>query len=148
EALTNMTAVLNLAVGSVGPVLVQSLVESGELIELCRRHVQPFYRDKASRAREWLAAGLRGVPFKIHKPEGAFFLWLWLPGLPISSAELYGRLKARGVFVLSGHYFFPGLDEAWPHRDECIRVSFAQDDDVVRRGVELVAAEVRRAFGA
>ncbi len=148
EALTSMTAVLNLAVGSVGPVLATPLVESGELLELCRRHVQPFYRDKADRAREWLARALAGVPYRIHKPEGAFFLWLWLPGLPISSAELYARLKARGVFVLSGHYFFPGLEEPWAHRNECIRVSFAQDDDVVRRGVELVAAEVRRAFGA
>lgn len=148
QALTNMTAVLNLAVGSVGPVLVQPLVERGELIELCRRHVQPFYRDKARRAREWLAQALRGVPFRIHKPEGAFFLWLWLPGLPITSAELYRRLKARGVFVLSGHYFFPGLEEPWAHRDECIRVSFAQDDEVVRRGIEILAHEARRAFGA
>src|SRR5690606_19148198 len=146
EALTNMTAVLNLAVGSVGPVLVQPLVESGELLGLCERHVQPYYRDKAARAREWLAAGLRGLPFRIHRPEGAFFLWLWLPGLPITSAELYARLKAQGVFVLSGHYFFPGLDEPWRHRDECIRVSFAQDDDVIRRGIAILADEVRRAF--
>jgi len=33
------------------------------------------------------------------------FLWLWFPDLPISSLELYKRLKARGVLVVSGHYF-------------------------------------------
>ena len=73
-------------------------------------------------------------------------MWLWLPGLPISSAELYRRLKGAGVFVLSGHYFFPGLEEPWQHRNECLRISFAQDEDIVREGIRLIGAEVRRAF--
>ena len=145
EALTNMTAVLNLAVGSVGPVLAQPLVDSGEIIELSRREVQPFYRDKALRTRELLERELAGVPFRIHEPEGGFFLWLWLPGLPITSAELYSRLKDAGVLVLSGHYFFPGLREPWRHRDECIRISFAQQDDVVERGIRILAKHVREA---
>ena len=55
-----------------------------------------------------------GLPLRIHRPEGAFFLWLWFPGLPIPSAELYRRLKQRGVYVLSGHHFFPGLPEDTP----------------------------------
>lgn len=146
EALTNMTAVMNLAVGSVGPVLVQPLIESGEIIELSRRHVQPFYRHKAARAVTILRRELAGLPFRIHKPEGAFFLWLWFPGLPVSSAELYRRLKAAGVLVLSGHYFFPGLDEPWAHRRECVRVSYAQDDAVVERGLRILAREVRAVY--
>lgn len=148
EALTNMMAVLSLAVGSVGPVLVQPLIESSEIIELSRRYIQPYYRDKSVRACAWLQRELEGLPFRIHKSEGAFFLWLWLPGLPITSAELYRRLKAENVFVLSGHYFFPGLDEEWRHRDECIRLSFAQDDAIVERGIRMLARQVRRAFGA
>jgi len=145
-ALTNMTAVLNLAVGSVGPVLAQPWVESGEILTLGRRTIMPYYRDKALRARDLVEHELEGLPFRIHEPEGAFFLWLWLPGLPIPSAELYRRLKAAGVLVLSGHYFFPGLDEPWPHRDECVRISYAQDDATVARGVRLLAREVRTAF--
>ena len=147
-ALTNMTAVLNLAVGSVGPVLAQPWVESGEILAVGRRAIMPFYRDKALRARDLLERELAGLPFRIHEPEGAFFLWLWLPGLPITSAELYRRLKSAGVLVLSGHYFFPGLDAQWRHRDECVRISYAQDDDVVARGVRLIAREVRAAFDA
>lgn len=146
DALTSLTAVLSLAVSSVGPVIVQPLVESGELMELCRTVIMPYYRDKADRAAAWLRRALAGVPFRIHKPEGAFFLWLWLPGLPISSADLYARLKDAGVAVLSGHYFFPGLEERWPHRDECLRISFAQDDVQVERGIEIVGREVKRAF--
>jgi valine--pyruvate aminotransferase len=147
-ALTSMTAVLSLAVGSVGPVLTQPLVESGEIMDLSRRIIGPFYRDKAYATAEWLAAALDGVPFRIHRPEGAMFLWLWLPGLPITSAELYQRLKDRDLFVLSGHYFFPGLDEPWPHRNECLRLSFAQDAAEVKQGIELLAHEVKRAFGS
>ena len=75
------------------------------------------------------------------------FFWLWLPGLPITSAELYRRLKDQDLFVLSGHYFFPGLEEAWPHREECLRLSFAQDAATVRAGVQVLAREVKRAFG-
>lgn len=146
DALTSMTAVLNLAVGSVGPVLAQPLVDSGEILALGRDHVMPFYRDKAQRAREIFERELAGLPFRMHEPEGAFFLWLWFPDLPITSAELYRRLKASGVLVLSGHYFFPGLDEPWGHRDECLRVSYAQDDGIVAQGARAIAREVRAAF--
>jgi valine--pyruvate aminotransferase len=146
EAMTNMTAVTSLAVGSVGATILQPLVEDGSILRLCREEIMPFYRDKAMRAADWLRKGLNGLPFKIHRPEGAFFLWLWLPGLPITSAELYRRLKQAGTFVLSGHYFFPGLEETWEHRDECLRISFAQDDATVEQGIRAICSEVRRAY--
>jgi len=149
EALMRMTAVMSLAVGSVGPVLVQPLIESGEIIDLSRRFITPFYRAKAAFACAALQRELAGLPHKIHTPEGAFFLWLWLPGLPIESVELYRRLKQAGVLVLSGHYFFPGLDdEPWPHRHECLRISFAQAEEIVREGIRVIGVEVRRAFEA
>jgi valine--pyruvate aminotransferase len=139
--------VLNLAVGSVGPVLAQPFVETGEILEICRDYIAPYYRAKALQTCEWLKRELAGIPFRIHKPEGAFFLWLWLPELPVTSAVLYKRLKAAGVFVLSGHYFFPGLDsEPWPHRNECLRISFARDETTVKRGVRLLAAEIKKLY--
>jgi valine--pyruvate aminotransferase len=148
DALTSMTAVLSLAVSSVGPVLVQPLLDSGELLELARSEIVSAYRGKAERAAEGLQRVLADVPFRLHKPEGAFFLWLWFPGLPIPSSTLYARLKQAGVFVLSGHHFFPGLAEPWAHRDECLRVSFAPDDDIVGRGIEIIGRVVREAFEA
>ena len=86
------------------------------------------------------------LDYRIHVPEGAFFLWLWLPGVPIPSMEIYRRLKARGVIVVPGEYSFPGLDEPWPHRQECLRVSYATDPDIVARGIRIIAEEVRRAY--
>jgi len=139
---------MSLAVGSVGPVLTEDIVESGEILEWSRRYITPYYRAKAEFACAELRRGLAGLPHFIHVPEGAFFLWLWLPGLPITSAELYERLKRNDVLVLSGHYFFPGFDEDWRHRHECLRISFAQSERVVAEGMRAIADEVRRAFDA
>lgn len=146
DALMRMTAVMSLAVGSVGPVFVEEIVESGEIIEWSREFITPFYREKAEFAVGVLKRELEGLPFRIHVPEGAFFLWLWLPGLPMTSAELYERLKHNDVFVISGHHFFPGLEADWPHRNECLRISFAQSQEVVAEGMRAIAGEVKRAF--
>ena len=146
DALMRMTAVMSLAVGSVGPVLTESIVESGEIIEWSHDVITPFYREKAEFAADVLKRELEGLPFRIHVPEGAFFLWLWLPELPITSETLYERLKRNDVFVISGHHFFPGLTADWPHRHECLRISFAQSADVVAAGLRAIAHEVRRAF--
>jgi valine--pyruvate aminotransferase len=143
DGLTQMMAVLNLAVGSVGPVLVQPLVTSGEILRMARDVVRPFYEAKSARAVALLRHALRGIEYRIHKPEGAIFLWLWLPALPLPSREVYRRLKAAGVLVLSGHYFFPGLEGDWPHRDQCLRISFAMDDATVEQGIEIIGRELR-----
>jgi len=146
SALTRMTAVLSLAVGSVGPVLVDQFLENRQILSLSEQFITPFYRRKALSACQQLQAALEGIPYRIHTPEGAFFLWLWLPGLPITSAELYSRLKEAGVFVISGHHFYPGVKEQWQHRDECLRISYAQDDEIVARGIKLLAAEIKSVF--
>ena len=78
--------------------------------------------------------------------EGAIFLWLWFEDLPITSEELYHRLKKRGVLVVPGHNFFPGINDDWKHQQECIRVSYAQEVSVVEQGIKLLAEEVSRAY--
>jgi valine--pyruvate aminotransferase len=147
DALTSLNAIMSLAVSSVGPVLVRDLVDSGEIIRLSRDVVRPFYRQRAEQALAWMRQALAGCPFHIHTPEGALFLWLWLPELRVTSEELYQRLKARDCYVLSGHHFFPGLEEAWPHRHQCIRVTYARDSGSVRRGIEIIGDEIRRLCG-
>ncbi|MDH5254554.1 MAG: valine--pyruvate transaminase [Gammaproteobacteria bacterium] len=147
-ALGAMTAVTSLATGSVGPVVVRGLVASGELVRLSREVIRPFYQQRAAQALGWLRDALGDCDWRVHTPEGALFLWLWLPRLSLTSAELYARLKARGVLVLSGHHFFPGLRESaaghWPHRDQCLRITYARDEDTVRRGIAIIGDEVRR----
>ena len=142
DAVASVNAVVSLAVSSVGAVLAREWVASGEIIRLSHDVIRPFYRDRAEQALGWVHASLRGCQYFVHKPEGALFLWLWLPGLPISSQALYERLKARGVYVLPGHHFFPGLEEDWAHRDQCLRLSYAQDPEQVKRGIAIIGEEL------
>jgi valine--pyruvate aminotransferase len=148
DAVASMNSVLSLAVPSVGAVLLHELVESGRILDISKNIIQPYYKKKVTAALSWVHEFFAGTEYRVHRAEGALFLWLWFPGLPISSDELYRRLKARDVLVLSGHHFFPGLDEEWQHREECIRVTYSQDSDSVRKGISIIAEEVKRAFAA
>jgi valine--pyruvate aminotransferase len=143
---SRVNAVVSLAPGSMGTAIATDLVRSGQVIALSRDVIRPFYEKKANKVVKQLLEELDGIDFHIHKPEGAFFLWLWFPGLPITNEELYERLKKRGVLVVPGHYFFPGLEEGWRHKNECIRVNYAQDEQIVTAGVKIIADEVRRAY--
>ena len=89
-----------------------------------------------------------GLPYRVHLSEGALFLWLWFEDLPITSRELYERLKKRGVLIISGHYFFFGEDdlESWQHRHECIRMTYTMDEHTVREGIKRIAEEVAAAY--
>lgn len=147
-AIARMNAIFSLAMGSVGPALAYDLVTSGEILNLSRNVIRPYYERRARHVIGLFREALDGVDYHIHRAEGAIFLWLWFPGLPITSEELYQRLKRRGTLVISGHHFFPGLTEEWQHRHECIRVSYTMREDIVRRGVTAIAEEVQRAFAS
>ncbi|KAA5542722.1 valine--pyruvate transaminase [Roseiconus nitratireducens] len=148
QCLAAMNSITALANNNIGQGIVKPLIASGELLNISREVIRPFYRERSDQVRRWLAATLDDtVPYRIHRSEGAFFLWLWLEGLPITSSELYQRLKRRGVLVVSGHYFFFGLeDDDWPHRHECVRISFTASEPVVRRGIEILADEVNQLY--
>jgi len=148
EKLAAANAVLALANGSVGQALTEPLFANDAVLRLSTEYVRPFYEERCRLAVGWLDELLGdAVPYRLHEPEGAFFLWLWLPGLPISDRELYARLKARGLIVVPGSYFFYGLHEDFAHRRECLRLSYAQPPEKVRRGIEILADEVRKIFG-
>ena len=147
DAISRLNAIVNLAPGSAGAALTAPLVESGEIISLGREVIRPFYQRKAEQALGWLREALGDYPVHVHVPEGALFLWLWFEGLPISSAELYRRLKARRVIIVPGEHFFPGLEgDDWRHKRECIRLTYSQDETSVREGIRIIAAEAIAAY--
>ncbi|MFT7491599.1 MAG: valine--pyruvate aminotransferase, partial [Pseudohongiellaceae bacterium] len=148
------------------------LIQSGDLLPLIEDTIKPFYESQLRETLVYLleqlaTAGLnhsqvelsaldpsgayplstRSVPLKIHKPEGAFFLWLWFQNLPITSQELYQRLKAKGLLVLSGHHFFQPLEDAnWRHQHECLRVNFCQPMDKIKQGIDVLIEEVKTLY--
>jgi valine--pyruvate aminotransferase len=146
EAIAAINAIVNLASGGFGPALALDLVKTGELIRLSREIIMPYYRARMEQAVLWLRQALREYDYAIHKPEGALFLWLWFKDLPITGQALYLRLKRKGMLVVPGDYFFPGLEEDWRHKHECIRLTYSQDPEIVRTGIGILAEEVKRAY--
>lgn len=147
RALGSMSAIAGLSNPNIGQQITLPLIQSGEILRLSSEVVRPFYEEKCRLARQAaIEAFGDDIEWFMHRSEGALFLWFWFPGLPISSQELYQRLKAREVLVIPGHHFFFGHDDAdWPHRHECIRGSYAMDEAVVRDGLRIIAEEVRKA---
>ncbi len=149
RALGSMSAIAGLANPNMGQQITLPLIQSGEILRLSREIVRPFYEEKCRLARAAAQEVFgEGIEWFMHRSEGALFLWLWFPGLPISSQELYERLKKREVLVIPGHHFFFGLEDTdWSHRHECLRVSYAMEASVVREGLRIIAEEVGRAYG-
>ena len=100
-------------------------------------------RGQGKTGRRSVATRIGRAAFCHPQTRGCPFSLALVRGLPISTKELYERLKKKGVLVVSGHYFFPGLEENWPHKNECVRVTYAQDDEVVEKGLSMIASEIR-----
>lgn len=150
RAISSMNAIINLATGSFGSLLAVDMLRNKEIISLSHQQVKPFYEHKARMARDFLLERLKGLPAKLHKVEGAMFLWLWLEDCPVTNEMLYQRLKQKGVLIVSGHHFFPGLSSSqlnsWRHTQECLRITFSQDQELVYKGLTIIAEEIHRAY--
>jgi valine--pyruvate aminotransferase len=142
-----MNAIVSLANGNLGQSILTPLLKDDTLIKLGRDTIRPFYRKRSDHAKAILANALgENVPWALHAQEGAFFLWLWIKGLPIPAAELYRRLKARKVLVIPGHYFAYALDQPWQHPHECLRLTYSQPPHIVQEGLEIIAEEIIKLF--
>jgi valine--pyruvate aminotransferase len=148
EAVAAMNAVVALANGNLGPALVTPMLRDDSLLTCSREIIQPFYAGRARVAETVLRAALPdSLPWRLHACEGSLFLWLWCEGLPVHSRELYRRLRERGVLVVSGHYFFFGLEAPCAQAGECLRLNYSRDPAEVAAGLQVVAEEVIRAYG-
>ncbi len=146
DLIRKMNAVINLATANFGAMIAKDLISSGEIIRLSQLLIKPYYQEKVEHAVDVVHKEFDGLDYYIHKPEGAMFLWLWFPGLPITSKELYERLKDKGVLVISGTHFFPGLEDDWDHKHQCIRITYSMEETVVEEGIKKIAKEIRSLF--
>jgi len=146
SAIASMTAVAGLANSNLGQRMVLPWLEDGSILEMGPRWLRPFYDARRFRAREFLhnAFEKTGIPWARHADEGAFFHWLWLPGLQMTSRGFCQRLKQRKVLTVPGEYFFHGLKEDWPHRHQCLRINYSGPENVVREAIEIIADEAAK----
>lgn len=131
-----------------GQALAALAINSGELARLSETVIKPHYQHKA----EILTAALDrempdDVPWYLHKAEGAIFAWLWLKDLPISDKQLYQEIKKEHVIVVPGASFFPGLNEDWPHKEQCLRISLTASEEELQAGAAAIARVVQRVYG-
>ncbi|MEG2970433.1 MAG: valine--pyruvate transaminase [Akkermansia sp.] len=150
KAVVSTVTVSALCPNNLGQALITPALEDGTAEKMCKEIITPFYYKRSQSTQQMLLELMDDdIPWRMHKSEGAMFLWLWFEGLPISSQELYERCRERGCFINSGHHFFFALGEeadSWQHTKECIRISFTQPLDIMRRGIEIIADEVRKAY--
>lgn len=146
--ISNMNAVVNLASGTFGQVLTAQCIAEGTITKLSRSIITPFYKKRSQEALAMISNWFPDtIPYYIHENEGAFFLWMWFPKLPISCYELYQRLKSRNVYVIPGCYFFPGCKDFSEMKNECIRITFSQEPDILEKGIRILAEEVAKLYG-
>ena len=150
KAISSLNAIVNLAPTRFGAAIATPLLQDDRLKDLSDNHIRPFYQGQAKLAVQLLKQELGDLPndaMKIHKPEGAIFLWVWFEGLPITTVELYERLKAKGTLIIPSEHFFVGVDtENFKHAHECIRLSIAQDDDTLKKGITTIGKVVREVY--
>ena len=153
KAISSLNAIVNLAPTRFGAAIATPLLQDDRLKDLSDNHIRPFYQAQAKLAVQLLKQELGDLPspynnaMKIHKPEGAIFLWVWFKDLPITTVELYERLKAKGTLIIPSEHFFVGVDtENFKHAHECIRLSIAQDDETLKKGIATIGEVVREVY--
>ncbi|MBW4019245.1 valine--pyruvate transaminase [Moraxella osloensis] len=153
KAISSLNAIVNLAPTRFGAAIATPLLQDDRLKDLSDNHIRPFYQGQAKLAVQLLKQELGDLPspynnaMKIHKPEGAIFLWVWFKDLPITTVELYARLKAKGTLIIPSEHFFVGVDtDNFKHAHECIRLSIAQDDDTLKKGIATIGEVMREVY--
>lgn len=149
NAIVQVNTVTSLACGNFGPALMSSLLRENDVLRLCREVIYPFYEQRKIFTLSCITEHFQGLTYRVHSPEGAFFLWLWFEELPISSAEFYQRLKLKDVLIMDGSHFFFGVPDVhestdeWRHAQECIRLTYCQSPEKIAAAIEIIADELR-----
>lgn len=133
--------------GRYGQAIAAQAIQSGELAQVSLEVIRPHYRTKIDLLETALDQYLpTDLPWYLHRSEGAIFAWLWLQDLPISDWDLYQKLKQVGVIVVPGHSFFPGLQEAWDHQHQCLRISLTASDAEIQTAMKRLAKVVSQTY--
>jgi valine--pyruvate aminotransferase len=130
-----------------GQAIAARAIASGELAEISTKIIAPHYQHKLNILETTLDATMPpDFPWFLHRGEGAIFAWLWLKDLPITDWEFYQELKQVGVIVVPGSTFFPGLSEAWQHKQECIRISLTASETEIETAMNRLATVVKKVY--
>ena len=146
DTFNNANVAMNLATSSAGPAVMTEMIKGSKLLALCKNKIMPKYKVKLDITLKLINEIFIDLNYRIHVPEGAFFIWFWFKDLPISSTALYEKLKKEGVLVIPGDHFFPGINEEWSHSKQCIRVSYTQDAESISKGLKIICQQIKNLY--
>ena len=146
DTFNNANVAMNLATSSAGPAVMTEMIKGSKLLALCKNKIMPKYKVKLDITLKLINEIFIDLNYRIHVPEGAFFIWFWFKDLPISSTALYEKLKKEGVLVIPGDHFFPGINEEWSHSKQCIRVSYTQDAESISKGLKIIYQQIKNLY--
>lgn len=147
QALECFQANLCLHSSRYGQAIAARAIRSGALAEISTSVIRPYYQAKFSVLETALDAAMSSeIPWFLHRGEGAIFAWMWFQDLPITDWQLYQQIKEAGVIVVPGSPFFPGLNEDWAHKHQCIRISLTATDEELATAMCRIAEIVDRVY--
>jgi valine--pyruvate aminotransferase len=130
-----------------GQAIAARAIESGALANIAEAVIRPFYQKKFDVLESTLDAAMpKDLPWFLHRGEGAIFAWLWLQDLPMTDWEFYQELKKVGVIAVPGSTFFPGLQEEWEHKHQCLRISLTGSDQEIETGMLRLAKVAEQVY--
>jgi len=129
-----------------GQAIAAKAISSGRLAQLATNVIRPHYQRKIKILEDTLDASMPDIPWYLHQGEGAIFAWLWLQDLPMTDWEFYQELKQVGVIAVPGSTFFPGLQEEWSHKQQCLRISLTASEEEIAKAMELIAQVAARVY--
>ncbi|MBW4638802.1 MAG: valine--pyruvate transaminase [Gloeocapsa sp. UFS-A4-WI-NPMV-4B04] len=130
-----------------GQAIAARAINSGALADIAVQVIRPYYQSKFAVLEATINQAMpKDLPWFLHRGEGAIFAWLWLEDLPLSDWEFYQQLKQVGVIVVPGSTFFPGLQEDWPHKHQCLRISLTASDQEIETGMQRLAKVAEQVY--
>ena len=122
-----------------GQAIAAKAIASGRLADLATEVIRPHYQRKIEVLKDTLDAAMPDIPWFLHQGEGAIFAWLWLRDLPMTDWEFYQELKQVEVLAVPGSTFFPGLQEDWQHKQQCLRISLTATEAKIAEAMKRLA---------
>jgi valine--pyruvate aminotransferase len=129
-----------------GQAIAAKAISSGKLADLAANVIRPHYQRKIEVLANTLDAAMPDIPWYLHQGEGAIFAWLWLKDLPMTDWQFYQELKQVGVIVVPGSSFFPGLQEDWQHKQECLRISLTATETEIAEAMKRLAKVAQEVY--
>ena len=130
-----------------GQAIAARAISSGKLADIATNIIRPHYQRKIKVLENTLDAAMpTNIPWFLHQGEGAIFAWLWLKDLPMTDWEFYQQLKQVGVIAVPGSTFFPGLQEDWPHKQQCLRISLTATESEIAEAMQRLAKVAEKVY--